>query len=77
MASGRWGWRTRRGGGLWSAYSFASFAIVFATGLLSAIAIAQGWSNVGLIIRRKPRIGRLGLDSFIVLAAYALSLFLF
>ena len=42
------GWRTRRGGGFWFAYSFVSFAIVFAAGLLSAIAIAQGWSNVGL-----------------------------
>lgn len=42
------GWRGLSGGGIWSTYSFITFAIVFVTGLLGAIGIAEGWSTIGL-----------------------------
>ncbi|MGI9351521.1 MAG: sodium:calcium antiporter [Rhizobiaceae bacterium] len=32
---------------------------------------------IGLIVRRKPRVGRVGIDSFLVLSVYAISLFLY
>ena len=42
------GWRGLSGGGNWCVYSFITFAIVFVTGLLGAIGIAQGWSTIGM-----------------------------
>jgi len=45
------GWRNIPGGRGWSIYSFITFAVVFLTGLLSAIGIAQGWPVIGLLQR--------------------------
>ena len=42
------GWRNVAQGKGWSTYSFISFVLVFVTGLLGAMAIARGWTTVGL-----------------------------